>query len=331
MIYVASDATYSCPSNNSTQICEFTIYSSDAEKTIAFQSRYLATVKCKSCALPYIKANFNFNADEQSIIEIIDFSSNQIKELTPDSFFDWTGQIKQLNLSSNKIKLLKQSKLFHNTPGLQTLFLDHNVIQHIALAIFVGSSKLEQVDLSFNRLNRLSIGIFDPLVNLKVLNLNNNQLIKIDSTLVKNNIHLSTFTVANNRIQRFNEIIFDMLKELKMFDMSNNSMEALVLSTDNVTVVGQRSANKINVKQLEKENKDMKDQLVKAYLAADEKEATLELFHEKYRVIENYVRHQTKVTHLQNVITDVFQRLHQNITKVLDNISLHHTTNVKHM
>lgn len=309
--------TYTCPSNHSNQICEFTISSQDNSQTnpMYFHSRYQQIVKCRNCKIPEPFTYFNYNANDYSCIDTIDFSFSHIQDLTDHSFFDQTDQIQTLNLSFNEIHLMGRPKLFHNTPGLRNLNLGHNRILYILSDVFLGLPKLEMLDLCYNFLSSLPSDLFAPLVNLKIFNLESNDLVAIHLTQFKTNIHLTSLNLNNNKIVKFSKETLSTLKEMNYFNMAGNLMDSF-----KPIFAGNENGISVEVKQLLSENEDLKMELIEAQLYLDQRNKTFDSFRHRLVVLENYMKHINGVVQLQEVVTDGFDNLVRNITTVLKEI-----------
>lgn len=88
-----------------------------------------------------------------------------------------------LDLSWNYCESISQTAL-QNMPKLQHLnlstnFLDYSLEKDIHGKTFQGQSKLENLDLTNNKIRKLPAGVFDSLINLQVLNLSQNILIEL--------------------------------------------------------------------------------------------------------------------------------------------------------
>lgn len=286
-----------------------------------FQSSHQQTVKCKSCRISRPFTYFNFNGFIDSRIGNVDFSFSSIAELTDASFFDFTNHVHTLNLSYNNIKLLIRPKLFHNTQGLRNLSLGHNQIEHILPEAFLGSQKLELLDLQHNKLTYLPWNAFESLINLKTLNLENNKLQSIHDQQFIKNIHLRSLNLNNNKIERFDEMALSVLKELIHFEMDNNRMESIkpIYATASPEVRIE-TKSKENLGELKKKNIELQNKLVNAYLEVDELNKTLESFHEKIVVLEQFVGNINRAAHLKGLLTDSFKHLVRNVTEILGQI-----------
>jgi hypothetical protein len=84
-------------------------------------------------------------------------SFNHLIELHPNLFDDLVN-MDRLDCSFNNLKVLLDSHLFSNLSQLKFLILDHNEIEEIAYDLF-KSTRLLEIDLSFNRFNMKSIDI----------------------------------------------------------------------------------------------------------------------------------------------------------------------------
>uniref|UniRef100_A0A8D0KEV2 Leucine rich repeat and fibronectin type III domain containing 1 n=1 Tax=Salvator merianae TaxID=96440 RepID=A0A8D0KEV2_SALMN len=80
--------------------------------------------------------------------------NNQISRIEPSSFDDFLATVEDLDLSYNNLEALPWEAVGQMT-SLNTLTLDHNLIDHIAEGTFSQLQKLVRLDMTSNRLQKL--------------------------------------------------------------------------------------------------------------------------------------------------------------------------------
>ncbi|XP_048838260.1 leucine-rich repeat and fibronectin type III domain-containing protein 1 [Brienomyrus brachyistius] len=80
--------------------------------------------------------------------------NNQIHYVAPTSFDEFVGTIEDLDLSYNNLKTLPWEAIARMT-NINTLTLDHNLIDHIEAGTFTLLAKLVRLDMTSNRLQKL--------------------------------------------------------------------------------------------------------------------------------------------------------------------------------
>lgn len=170
--------------------------------------------------------------DDETNLELLDLSNNQIATIDIDVFKSFP-HLKHLNLNSNQLKKINIFAFDLNNQ-LIDLKLSNNQLDDDSIEFLLFSSSLvnlEQLDLSFNKLTRLSDHIFNNLLNLKQINLSNNQLKIINLIrLFSMNTRLADIDLSKNidlKIYQSNESqLYTNLKHLNMahIDLSNNNL-----------------------------------------------------------------------------------------------------------
>ncbi|XP_034025035.1 leucine-rich repeat and fibronectin type III domain-containing protein 1 [Thalassophryne amazonica] len=80
--------------------------------------------------------------------------NNQIHMVAPTSFDEFVSTIEDLDLSSNNLRTLPWEAIARMT-NINTLTLDHNLIDHIEAGTFTLLTKLVRLDMTSNRLQKL--------------------------------------------------------------------------------------------------------------------------------------------------------------------------------
>ncbi|XP_072248351.1 leucine-rich repeat and fibronectin type III domain-containing protein 1 [Leuresthes tenuis] len=80
--------------------------------------------------------------------------NNQIHQVAPTSFDEFVSTIEDLDLSNNNLRSLPWEAIARMT-NINTLTLDHNLIDHIEAGTFTMLTKLVRLDMTSNRLQKL--------------------------------------------------------------------------------------------------------------------------------------------------------------------------------
>lgn len=80
--------------------------------------------------------------------------NNQIHHIDPSSFDEFVSTIEDLDLSYNNLRTLPWEAIARMT-NINTLTLDHNLIDHIGAGTFTLLTKLVRLDMTSNRLQKL--------------------------------------------------------------------------------------------------------------------------------------------------------------------------------
>ncbi|KAL3991708.1 tubulin-specific chaperone A [Sarotherodon galilaeus] len=80
--------------------------------------------------------------------------NNQIHQVAPTSFDEFVSTIEDLDLSNNNLRTLPWEAIAKMT-NINTLTLDHNLIDHIGAGTFTLLTKLVRLDMTSNRLQKL--------------------------------------------------------------------------------------------------------------------------------------------------------------------------------
>ncbi|KAG9265324.1 leucine-rich repeat and fibronectin type III domain-containing protein 1-like [Astyanax mexicanus] len=80
--------------------------------------------------------------------------NNQIHQIDPSSFDEFVSTIEDLDLSYNNLRTLPWEAIARMT-NINTLTLDHNLIDHIGAGTFTLLTKLVRLDMTSNRLQKL--------------------------------------------------------------------------------------------------------------------------------------------------------------------------------
>ncbi|KAL1497051.1 hypothetical protein ABEB36_008078 [Hypothenemus hampei] len=189
----------------------------------------------------------DLNAEVHSLLNIDD---NSISTLRDVSF----GNILTiLDISYNNLISLNADSLENNS-SLSSIFLHHNKIQSIAINSFNQLENVRTLDLSFNELKNLLLGLFSLLNYLENLNVSDN-IVDCDFDSLTTSPHLITLNLKNNKVLNFDgKIILKLMKnltEIKLgYYISNcSALSGLVrkLYRNQINIIPGNTTNSINV------------------------------------------------------------------------------------
>ncbi|XP_028846153.1 toll-like receptor 8 isoform X1 [Denticeps clupeoides] len=108
-------------------------------------------------------------------LRYLDISHNGIENLTAKVFDNFPRNIKTLRISQNLLKDLEWSKL-NNFHQLQELDLSYNYLYRVSSNISQNTRSLCRLDLSHNRISQLTDGFIQSAKSLRLLDLSYNKL-----------------------------------------------------------------------------------------------------------------------------------------------------------
>ena len=162
---------------------------------------------------------------------------NEISELLKGTFENMSS-LEILDLSFNKINHLNISMFsgfgaFNGLTKLTRLKIMYNQISEILPDTFENMSSLENLDLSFNKINHLNrsmfsgSGEFNGLTKLTRLNMFSNKISEILPGTFENMDSLENLRLRHNKIDHLDSAVFSGLFKLKHVDLSANKLQYL--------------------------------------------------------------------------------------------------------
>ncbi|CAN7989111.1 unnamed protein product [Ixodes hexagonus] len=173
-------------------------------------------------------------------------SHNHLIEI-PD--LDNLQHLGELHLAHNEIQSLGQNLLKY--PSLRSLDLSFNKITVVPVGVFTNSSRLVQLSLNSNKVSSIEKGSLDNLTSLETLRLNKNHLVTIPKDLFLKLQALKQLELNKNRIRAIEGLSFKGLESLESLSLRRNSInhlsdgafyylgkiQSLNLDFNNITVV----------------------------------------------------------------------------------------------
>uniref|UniRef100_A0A147BU85 Putative membrane glycoprotein lig-1 n=2 Tax=Ixodes ricinus TaxID=34613 RepID=A0A147BU85_IXORI len=179
-------------------------------------------------------------------VEILELQHNNIAEVPPESLLNLT-QLRQLDLSHNnlsnldaigvqQVPSLRQLKISHNhlieipdlgnLQHLGELHLAHNEIQSLGQNLLKYPS-LRSLDLSFNKITVIPMGVFTNSSRLLQLSLNSNKVSSIEKGSLDNLTSLETLRLNKNHLVTIPKDLFLKLQALKQLELNKNRIRAI--------------------------------------------------------------------------------------------------------
>jgi Leucine-rich repeat (LRR) protein len=208
----------------------------------------------------------NFNWSEAVDLLKLQAADNELQELRPDSFPDWSPEdlaadeeksnqfagLEVLDLHGNQLQEIPVG--FRRLERLQTLNLSKNKLSSEAMGVVCQIKNLKELNLASNALSGTLLENIGQLTNLEVLDLSSNQLEVLPAS-ISNLTKLKKLNVSGNKFASLSFELFSSLplveiiasknklsgillpsgatlEKLQVLDISGNSLEAITSSTD---------------------------------------------------------------------------------------------------
>ncbi|XP_054707026.1 leucine-rich repeat neuronal protein 1-like [Uloborus diversus] len=156
-------------------------------------------------------------------LQMLDLSSNQVKQLGRGLIFHNLGELRTLNLSYNDFRTVFNG-VFRGIHKLRLLAMTHVQIKFIEEHVFDGLKELRRLHLSHNQLNAIFPEWFRDLGRLEELRLENNHISYVNSGTFSGLVALKRLSLSGNRIRGISEHAFDSLENLTTLDLEDNQL-----------------------------------------------------------------------------------------------------------
>uniref|UniRef100_T1GWZ8 Uncharacterized protein n=1 Tax=Megaselia scalaris TaxID=36166 RepID=T1GWZ8_MEGSC len=213
------------------------------DKVLENLKHSILRISCTSCQLKEIKPIFkNMN---YTVYDDFRFSNNKVKKLpSSKDIFKNYDKLLVIDLSNNQIKeRILSRKHFKTLKSLKILYLNNNAnINFISQFAFndtaleelnisnvnlrslgkLGNSNLKKIDVSKNRISKISLEAFEDLIKLEVLDLSNNKILKLNGSEFKDLQSLHELHLSSNKLKEIHENLFNKTSKLQKLDLSLN-------------------------------------------------------------------------------------------------------------
>ncbi|MGA0241987.1 MAG: leucine-rich repeat domain-containing protein, partial [Candidatus Marinamargulisbacteria bacterium] len=188
--------------------------------------------------LPELKKldlSYNINCD-------VDFSYNRRKNL-PANIFQSLKNLTDLNLMGFDLVTTPDCNIFQSLTKLERLNLGFNRLKNLPANLFQSLTNLRILDLSHNKIERLDATIFQSLQNLEGLSIRENRLTNLDATIFQSLINLKCLLINDNPLTTIPPTVFESLTNLNELELNNNRLVRFELSADARTALQNARVN----------------------------------------------------------------------------------------
>lgn len=166
--------------------------------------------------------NWKPNINELFLIDSLYFIDCEVKIVT-NVFCKKVPHLKGIHLGSQKVDII-MNNAFSDCMMLTRLILDNNNIKTIHPNTFFTNSRLQLLDLSYNKMEEVKHR-FDHLHHLVQLNLGHNHLKDFSPDLIKNNKRLEVLYLNSNELSDFDLMkVMEYLPNLYYFSIYDNEI-----------------------------------------------------------------------------------------------------------
>lgn len=162
--------------------------------------------------------------DPCSNLTELDFGDNEISHISLPVFKELT-QLRVLHLQINR--LTKVENLFRNLPLLEFLDLSRNRITRLTCSDFANLTQLSSLYLYSNRISKLPSCAFKDLNNLEILRLGSNKLLTIDTAFENDLPSLKVLQLTYNKLSTLPKESFKGLSNLRTLDIGENQISEI--------------------------------------------------------------------------------------------------------
>ncbi|KAJ1196920.1 hypothetical protein NDU88_000783 [Pleurodeles waltl] len=160
-------------------------------------------------------------------LEHLTLSYNSLITIEAEAFRA-APQLQSLNLASNFLdrEHLSNSIAFRSLHSLKTLDLSaNNLDSEMAASYLANTTSLEELNLSWNKMPKLSFELFRGAPHLRIINLTSSFVLEIDAGTFESLVELHELILAKNHLRciaRFS------LPQLRILNLSSNALEIFV-------------------------------------------------------------------------------------------------------
>ncbi|KAB8033664.1 leucine-rich repeat domain-containing protein [Fluviispira multicolorata] len=143
------------------------------------------------------------------------------------TFKYWLNEINSMTDSYKTANLISLNFDMQDPSTLTAINLSNRGI--VDLSPISGFHNLKVIDVSYNHIKSLPLGVFDNFKSLKWLFLHHNSLHNLSSSIFNNLKYLEMLTLNDNKLNNFPINLFKSLVSLKLIELSNNYLTVFPL------------------------------------------------------------------------------------------------------
>ena len=146
----------------------------------------------------------------------------------PEGVFSRMSRLREMRLDNVDSSFL-YSDMFMGLSGLQQLDMFWNYLTSLPVGVFNGLSSLQTLELSHNRLSSLSEGVFNGLSSLQTLTLYSNRLSSLSPNLFNGMSSMQRLDLSSNFLTSLPSDLFNRLSGLQSLSLSYNQIANISL------------------------------------------------------------------------------------------------------
>jgi len=217
---------------NNVCTCVFLIFNPNGENQLAIGGNPIPTCTFSNAA-QILSTGVTTNiptviCESFPMLESLAMEGIQIETLEPNPFH-LCSNLKTLRLKGNRIPVIN-SHAFSNTK-LQTLDLSYNRLQSLNNLALYNLGDLRSLNLQSNSGIYLPPNVFDSIYSLVTLDLRSCRISTIETGWFKNITNLNTLHLSSNSFQTIPSTAFNNLRNLVYLSMSYGSLSSLPANT----------------------------------------------------------------------------------------------------
>ncbi|XP_067121242.1 leucine-rich repeat and immunoglobulin-like domain-containing nogo receptor-interacting protein 3 [Centruroides vittatus] len=161
-------------------------------------------------------------------LQVLDLTKNNIL-LIKREFSAYIPNLYSLNISSNNLNSVILENIFLNLSSLDTLNISRNRLNKLTPYLFHGLQKLKILDISYNDIETIENYTFHFMELLNYLDLTGNKLKILKHQWFQNLNKLSVLKLQQNHLQNISNLVFSTLHNLSYLDLSKNNIGSVGL------------------------------------------------------------------------------------------------------
>lgn len=161
-------------------------------------------------------------------LHMLDLTKNNISHIARQ-FSSYIPNIYSLNISDNYLNSITLENIFLNLSSLTILNISQNRLNKLSPYLFQGLQKLKILDISYNNIEKIEDYTFHLMESLHYLDLSGNKIKILKHQWFQNLNMLSSLILRENQLQNISNLVFSMLHQLTYLDLSKNNIKSVGL------------------------------------------------------------------------------------------------------